>query len=309
MARKKGKGKGTGIMKDMGRRDVKQSKFSVEESKEGKRVTFKGTDRRDSEDLQDRLEEIKEEWRREVRVLREEWKEKVKEWEESLREVQEFIREIKEERRRREEEGIEENSEDSRSRYGDRSYAGSLYGGGSSCRRSRISLAEGSVMSNYSRLSEKEVSRLRKIVVDAERCERKDNIIIKGIMAKDGKVEKEWVKDFLKDKLGVETKILYCRVSGTVIVAKVESEEKKREIMVNKNKLKGENIFIENELTWEERKRQERINKWVKEEKEKGKDVKIGFTKVRINGIWKKWQKRKVGRRWWKAEKEPGEKE
>jgi len=35
--------------------------------------------------------------------------------------------------------------------------------------------------------------------------------------------------------------------SGPVIVARIEGEEGKKEIMKNKYKLKGERIFIENE--------------------------------------------------------------
>lgn len=53
--------------------------------------------------------------------------------------------------------------------------------------------------------------------------------------------------------------------------------------MLNKNKLKGENIYIENDLTWDERKRPEKMNKWAREEKGKGREVKIGFARVRIN--------------------------
>lgn len=53
----------------------------------------------------------------------------------------------------------------------------------------------------------------------------------------------------LKSRLGVKTKILTCRKSGEVIVAKMENEEKKREIMINKNKLSNDKIFIENNLT------------------------------------------------------------
>lgn len=62
--------------------------------------------------------------------------------------------------------------------------------------------------------------------------------------------------------------------------------------MKRKNKLKGikgEQIFIENDLTWEERKIQERINKWAKEKKSIEEDIKIGIGKVRIKDIWKFW--------------------
>jgi len=49
--------------------------------------------------------------------------------------------------------------------------------------------------------------------------------------------------------------------------------------------LKGEEIFIENDFTWEERKIQERINKWSREMRNKGNEVNIGFGKVRVNGV------------------------
>lgn len=51
-------------------------------------------------------------------------------------------------------------------------------------------------------------------------------------------MEKEWVQDFIKEKIGVETKVLDCRKSGTVIIAKIESKVKKKEIMYNKNRLR-----------------------------------------------------------------------
>lgn len=56
--------------------------------------------------------------------------------------------------------------------------------------------------SNYSGLSVREVGKLTKIVTDVEKGERKDNIVIKGCRI-EGKMEKEWVKDLLKEKLGV----------------------------------------------------------------------------------------------------------
>lgn len=44
--------------------------------------------------------------------------------------------------------------------------------------------------------------------------------------------------------------------------------------MRNKNKLRAQQVLIENDLTWEERKKQELINKWIRQEKEKDKGSK-----------------------------------
>lgn len=39
--------------------------------------------------------------------------------------------------------------------------------------------------------------------------------------------------------------------------------------MRNKFKLKGEKIFIKNDLNWEERKIQDKINRWAKTERKR----------------------------------------
>lgn len=59
-------------------------------------------------------------------------------------------------------------------------------------------------------------------------------------------------------------------MSEKVIIAKLVDKETKKEVMRNKNKLKGDNIYIKNDLTWEERKIQERISSWAKVERSKG---------------------------------------
>lgn len=47
----------------------------------------------------------------------------------------------------------------------------------------------------------------------------------------------------------METKVLWCRRSGKVIVVRLENEKKKKAVIENKSKLKGAIIFIENDLT------------------------------------------------------------
>lgn len=129
------------------------------------------------------------------------------------------------------------------------------------------------------------------MVTEKEREERRNNIVIKGIDVKElDKDRREWAKDFLKSRLGVACGIISVRISGPVIIVKIDKEEDKKWVMRNKNRLKGGKIFIENDLTWEERKRQERIGRWVKEQRNKGEDVKAGYARVRIKGVWKSWE-------------------
>lgn len=65
--------------------------------------------------------------------------------------------------------------------------------------------------------------------------------------------------------------------------------------MQNKSILKGGVIFIEHDLTWEERKVQEKIDRWVRAERDKGGLVKAGYAKVRIDSQWVRWEKVEQG--------------
>lgn len=98
--------------------------------------------------------------------------------------------------------------------------------------------------------SKREIDSIRRMVLERKKEARKDNIIIRGWEV-DGRREitRESVEEFIKDKLGVGTKVWWCRRSENVVVVKLESEAKKRAVMENKNKLKGGIIFIKNDLT------------------------------------------------------------
>lgn len=73
----------------------------------------------------------------------------------------------------------------------------------------------------------------------------------------------------IKEKIGIECKVINCWNSGTVTIVKLQSKKREREIMRNKHRLKGDMIFIENDLSWKKRRIQERINRWVKDRKRK----------------------------------------
>jgi len=78
--------------------------------------------------------------------------------------------------------------------------------------------------------------------------------VIKGIKP-EGNL-KRWVQEFLKDGIRVECEIEdYCKdYWRSVVIVKIEKDEDKREIMRGKKKLAGGKVFIENDLTWEDRK-------------------------------------------------------
>ncbi|KYN09162.1 hypothetical protein ALC57_18744 [Trachymyrmex cornetzi] len=148
--------------------------------------------------------------------------------------------------------------------------------------------SEGSI----GRLNGKEIGAIRKLMREKEREKRKCNIVIKGFDWKGNKeIEKgkERAKKFIKEKLVVDTEVISWRMSGPVAIISVGNEDMKREVMKNKNKLRGGKIFFENDLSFEERRTQVLINKWVKTQENKGEDIKIGYGRVKIRRIWKAW--------------------
>ena len=76
--------------------------------------------------------------------------------------------------------------------------------------------------------------------------------------------------------------------------AQCGSERDKREVMVNKKKLGDKEIYIENDLTWTERKLRERAWEKASELKEEGITTKVvGLRKVKTSGGTWTWSERK----------------
>lgn len=77
------------------------------------------------------------------------------------------------------------------------------------------------------------------MVLERDREERKNNIIIKKYDIDVGiEITKERIEKSIKKKLGMETKVLRCRRSGREAIVRLENRKKKKEVTVNKNKLK-----------------------------------------------------------------------
>ncbi|EZA50550.1 hypothetical protein X777_10901, partial [Ooceraea biroi] len=243
------KDKGKGIMSRGEDEDMKK-KDKKEREREWKETM--GSWKRDNKDDIERIEE----WKRKERSIDLRMRvieERVDELESKMVNIIDAMeaREKKEEERRREYEVINTSAvgvreRDSRGNINNRSESG----------RSR----DWSIMSE-DRLSWKEVKGIKKLMLDKEKVERRNNVVIKGMEVSGN--ETDWLRK--------------------VLIAKISSEEEKKEIMDNKNRLKGERIF-------EERKTQAEIKEWAQVQRSKGKEIKIGFGKVRIEGQWRWWE-------------------
>lgn len=138
----------------------------------------------------------------------------------------------------------------------------------------------------------KEVRKIKKKIVEQEKKERKNNIIIKGLRTGKENV-REKVETFLKEELEVTGGIKKTELRGTqnsnVALVELENWEKKQEVMSKKSRLDTKRIYIEYDLTYEERKVQVAIREKARKLQEEGKVVKVGYRKLNIQGKWFHW--------------------
>jgi hypothetical protein len=79
------------------------------------------------------------------------------------------------------------------------------------------------------------------------------------------------VEEWLQREMGVKVNV------KETLLAKIESWEQKKNIMLNKSTLKerkGDRIYIEDDLTNEERKTQKKLREVAREERDRGKRMK-----------------------------------
>lgn len=271
---------------------IKERSKKQEEKEKGK----KGEDRKigkerevrdDMEEMRKEINRFQEEIRKEVRNLREEWKVEIKVIRRGMDRIERKIEEGNRTSRERsmgvegkkrklsEEDSEEENSWREESREGKV--------------RTEESEEGNSMVSVKKEIGKKRKERKEGANIDEKSEDRmKHNIVIKGVEPT-GEL-KVWVYNFLLDRIKVRCSITEVRKSGKVVIVRLATDEQKAEVMKNKNRLVGGTIYIENDLTKEERDKQKEMWEWVKERRLRGEDVKMRLKRVRINGIWRRWE-------------------
>ncbi|KAJ3622274.1 hypothetical protein MTP99_002793 [Tenebrio molitor] len=114
-----------------------------------------------------------------------------------------------------------------------------------------------------------------------ENKEKKNNVIITGTEAISGNLERG-VEEWLQREIGVKVNVkeAFKINKDKMMLAKIESWEQKKNIMLN------------DDLTKEKRQTQKKLRELAREERDRGKRVKIGYRKIQINGEWFRWDER-----------------
>lgn len=147
--------------------------------------------------------------------------------------------------------------------------------------------------SENEKLKEK-IGQLEKSVRILQNKEKKKNIVIRGAVMVDKENLEIKVKELLQEKIKVTVDLEHVRLVETkkkeqLIVGQLKNMQQKIQVMKAKRNLAGSKIFIDDDLTWEERNVQMTIRKIRDEERKNGKRVKIGYRKMILEGeewIW-----------------------
>jgi hypothetical protein len=103
----------------------------------------------------------------------------------------------------------------------------------------------------------------------------------------------EWLERKIRVKVNV--KEAFTINKDKMMPGKIESWEQKKNIMLNKSKLKEKKdvrMYIDGDLTKEKKETQKKLRELAREERDRGKMVKIGYRKIQINGEWFRWDER-----------------
>lgn len=122
----------------------------------------------------------------------------------------------------------------------------------------------------------------------AERKNRRRNIFVKGTRTTGAGIKEELV-EFLGEKTGVKIYVNKVRIIGGGLVVEMESMANKLDLMKNKKFLRGTDIRIEDDLTNREKEVQEWLKSIEKEERKNGLEVRVGYLKIRVDGIQYRW--------------------
>jgi len=108
---------------------------------------------------------------------------------------------------------------------------------------------------------------------DRERRERKNNLVIKGLKGRGKKNLIESAQKFLEEEFEVKGGVKEVQIAGRegreVIIIQMDNWERKKEIMRKKKKFGSRKIYIDNDLTQEEREVQRKLRVVARGERER----------------------------------------
>lgn len=129
------------------------------------------------------------------------------------------------------------------------------------------------------------------------RFEKRDNIVIHNLEVSPNE-PKNAARQFLKHNMDLDIDLKEATQMTTanrkkLVLCKLRSWEDKKLVMQSKDKLKNSSFYITHDRTKKQRVSQNMINEMGKEEESKGRQVKVGYLKLTVDGTTKFWREGK----------------
>ena len=144
---------------------------------------------------------------------------------------------------------------------------------------------------------EREITRIQEAEERRQRREKRNNIVVKSKEIDKASPPElvEKVKAIIQkteNNIEISNAIYIGKNSMDMGLIRVELRclEDKIAIMKNKNKLQGTDIYIDDDLTKQEREIQRTLRMRAREEREKGNEARVGYQKLMINNNWVNWK-------------------
>ena len=151
---------------------------------------------------------------------------------------------------------------------------------------------------NENKQIKKELYEIKHVTEYIEKEKRKCNVIISGIKDKEteGTSIVNQISELFQKRLQIEVQITKAfKVGKNTSLVQLKNMEEKETVMKNKHKLRKLNeetkIYINDDLTTMERKKQAEIRRLAKEMLNKGHRAKIGYNKITIDDKEWRWDK------------------
>ncbi|KAJ8666134.1 hypothetical protein QAD02_007796 [Eretmocerus hayati] len=143
---------------------------------------------------------------------------------------------------------------------------------------------------------EKEIENLKRRIENGERRDKRKNIVITGLKMEEEDLKSN-VENWIYETLNVEAILIKAwevkaRAGQGIIGAECETETMKKDIMMNENKLKGQEIYIDKDLTWEQREIRRKLKEKAKEAKDQGKKAVVKGDILIIDSKIYRWNDR-----------------
>jgi len=128
------------------------------------------------------------------------------------------------------------------------------------------------------------MKRFERMIEDREKRERK-NVIMKGLKGKGKKnlmeSAQKIVEEEFEEKEGVED-MQIAEGEGREIIIRIDSWERKEEIMRRNKELDSRKIYIDNDLSQKEREVQRKSRKVARHKRAGGRRARVGYMRIEI---------------------------